>query len=116
VDVFGGANVAHAKSAKPRRIGGGSGWSRLMKACHDHDVALTVIFNEFASDIALNGADCRGLPGTLDLQARTGAEFWNSEDGQTSDPSSENAFLRHDFLPKTGGIEQSCMAAAAVGG
>jgi hypothetical protein len=79
VDVFGDANVAHAKSAKPRRIGGGSGWSRLMKACHDHDVALTVIFNELASDIAVNGANCRGLPRTLDLQARTGAEFRNPE-------------------------------------
>jgi hypothetical protein len=56
--------------------------------------------SEFSSDIAGNGADCRVPSCTLEVKAGTSAEFRNPENDQTSDSTSENAFLHHDFPPQ----------------
>jgi hypothetical protein len=99
-DVCRHADTADAESATPWRIGGGSGWLSFVKACYDHDIALAVMINKLASDIAVNGADCRGPSDTFEVKAGATAEFRNAENSKARDPSNKNAFLRHDFCPR----------------
>ena len=99
-DVFRNSNVAHAKSANPRRIGGGGGRSRFVKTSNDHHVPFAIMCTEFSSEIAGDRTDCRGPSCRLEVKARTGAEFRNPEDRQTSNPPSKNTLLRHDFPPR----------------
>jgi hypothetical protein len=78
---FGDADIADAKSAKPWRIGGGSGWSSFVKACHDRGVAFAVICNEFSSDVTGHRTDHRGPTGTFEVKAGATAEFQDPENG-----------------------------------
>jgi hypothetical protein len=56
--------------------------------------------NEFSSDIAGHGADCRAQSSTLELEAGASAEFRNPENNQMGDSTSKDALLRHDFPPR----------------
>jgi hypothetical protein len=55
--------------------------------------------NEISRDIAGHGAHRGGPPGTLEVKARTGTEFRNPKNSQTSDPPGKNALLRHGLPP-----------------
>jgi len=55
--------------------------------------------NEFPRNVTGHRTDDDGSTVTFEVKAGASAEFRNPKDGQTRDPSSKNAFLRHDFPP-----------------
>src|SRR6516164_10607526 len=97
--VFHQADLPHAKSASPWCIGGGGPRSSVVETVHGHDVAFAIMGNEISSNVPGHSADCGWPPCRLEAKARTGAEFRNPENSQTSDPPRMNTLLCHDFSP-----------------